>query len=179
MKSRLCYPTADPLDAAARRLLFIHRPNGRWLLLRPISPQKIRRPLAHDTVVHVLRNTAEGREAIKAVEASAISQRHYEITIGRLLGVDDRGLLIRALAGLRPGRRSYLVTADKLGIPPQECVFADNTAANLPAASTPAVDRDLVAEAPRTVGRAGEIDLRQRGRPSLLRLPESADGGNP
>jgi hypothetical protein len=31
--------------------------------------------------------------------------------------------------------------------------------------STPAVDRDLVAEAPRTVGRADEIDLRQRGRP--------------
>jgi hypothetical protein len=28
------------LDAAARRLLFIHRPNGRWLLLRPIRPQK-------------------------------------------------------------------------------------------------------------------------------------------
>ena len=50
----------------------------------------------------MLRNTAEGREAIKAVEAGAISQRHYEITIGRLLGVDDRGLLIRALAGLRP-----------------------------------------------------------------------------
>jgi hypothetical protein len=47
------------------------------------------------------------------------------------------------------------------------------------APSTPAVDRDLVAEAPRTVGRADEIDLRQRGRPFLLRLPESADGGNP
>ncbi len=47
------------------------------------------------------------------------------------------------------------------------------------ATSTPAVDRDLVAEAPRTVGRADEIDLRQRGRPFLLRLPESADGGNP
>jgi hypothetical protein len=46
-------------------------------------------------------------------------------------------------------------------------------------ASTPAVDRDLVAEAPRTVGRADETDLRQRGRPFLLRLPESADGGNP
>ena len=46
-------------------------------------------------------------------------------------------------------------------------------------ANTPAVDRDLVAEAPRTVGRADEIDLRQRGRPFLLRLPESADGGNP
>jgi hypothetical protein len=47
------------------------------------------------------------------------------------------------------------------------------------AVSTPAVDRDLVAEASRTVGRADEIDLRRRGRPFLLRLPESADGGNP
>jgi putative hydrolase of the HAD superfamily len=139
----------------------------------------------------VLRGTAEGREAIEAVEAGAISQRHSEITIGRLLGVDDRGLLIRALAGLRPrpeilelirrarsagirvallsnswgdgeydpydgydldamfdtvvisgetGMRKpdpaiYLLTADKLDVPPQECVFADDTAANLPAAS--------------------------------------------
>jgi hypothetical protein len=47
------------------------------------------------------------------------------------------------------------------------------------AVSTPAVDRDLVAEASRTVGRADEIGLRRRGRPFLLRLPESADGGNP
>jgi hypothetical protein len=45
--------------------------------------------------------------------------------------------------------------------------------------STPAVDRDLVAEAPRTVGHADETGLRRRGRPFLLRLPESADGGNP
>jgi hypothetical protein len=35
----------------------------------------------------------------------------------------------------------------------------------LKSSSTPAVDRDLVAEAPRTVGRADEINLRQRGRP--------------
>jgi putative hydrolase of the HAD superfamily len=139
----------------------------------------------------VLRDTAEGREAIKAVEAGTISQRDYEVTVGRLLGVDDRGLLIRAFAGLRPrpemleliqrarsagirvGLLSnswgdgeydpydgydldamfdavvisgetrmrkpdpaiYLFTADKLGVPAQECVFADDTAANLPAAS--------------------------------------------
>jgi putative hydrolase of the HAD superfamily len=137
-----------------------------------------------------LRDSSEGREAIKAVEAGKISQRDYEVTIGRLLGVDDRGLLIRALGGLRPrpavleliqrarsanirvallsnswgdgeydpydgydldamfdavvisgetGMRKpdpaiYLLTADKLGVPPQECVFADDTAANLPAA---------------------------------------------
>ena len=48
-----------------------------------------------------------------------------------------------------------------------------------PRQSPTLLDRDLVAEAPRTVGRADEIDLRQRGRPFLLRLPESADGGNP
>ena len=151
----------------------------------------VREGLAPDAVVRVLRDTAEGREAIKAVEAGTISQRDYEITIGRLLGVDDRGLLMRALAGIRPrpemleliqrarsagirvallsnswgdgeydpydgydldamfdavvisgetGMRKpdpaiYLLTADKLGVPPQECVFADDTAANLPAAS--------------------------------------------
>jgi putative hydrolase of the HAD superfamily len=151
----------------------------------------VREGLAPDAVVRVLRDTAEGREAIKAVEAGTISHRDYEITIGRLLGVDDRDLLTRALAGLRsrpemleliqrvraagirvallsnswgdggydpydgydldamfdavvisgetgmrkPDPAIYLLTADKLGVPPQECVFADDTAANLPAAS--------------------------------------------
>ena len=151
----------------------------------------VREGLAPDAGVRVLRDTAEGRAAIKAVEAGTISQRDYEITIGRLLGVDDRDLLTRAFAGLRPrpemleliqrarsagirvallsnswgdgeydpydgydldamfdavvisgetGMRKpdpaiYLLTADKLGVPPQECVFADDTAANLPAAS--------------------------------------------
>jgi putative hydrolase of the HAD superfamily len=151
----------------------------------------VREGLAPDAVVRVLRDTADGRAAIKAVEAGEIAQREYEVIIGRLLGVDDRGLLTRALRGLRPrpealelirrarcagirvallsnswgdgeydpydgydldamfdavvisgetGRRKpdpaiYLLTADKLGVPPQECVFADDTAANLPAAS--------------------------------------------
>jgi epoxide hydrolase-like predicted phosphatase len=151
----------------------------------------VREGLPPDAAVRVLRDTAEGREAITAVEAGTISQRDYEITIGRLLGVDDRGLLTRSLAGLRPrpeipeliqrarsagirvallsnslgdgeydpydgydldamfdavvisgetGLRKpdpaiYLLTADKLGVPPHECVFADDTAANLPAAS--------------------------------------------
>ena len=151
----------------------------------------VREGLAPDAVVRVLRDTAEGSEAIKAVEAGTISQRDYEITIGRLLGVDDRGLLIRALAGLRPRPQMleliqrarsagirvallsnswgdgehdpydgydlnamfdavvisgetgmckpdpaiYLLTADKLGVPAQQCVFADDTAGNLPAAS--------------------------------------------
>jgi epoxide hydrolase-like predicted phosphatase len=160
-------------------------------LYAEISAFCVREGLAPDAGVRVLRDTAEGREAIKAVEAGSISQRDYEITIGRLLGVDDRGLLTRALAGLRPrpeipeliqrarsaGIRVallsnslgdgeydpydgydldamfdavvisgetrmhkpepaiYLLTADKLGVPPQECVFADDTAANLPAAS--------------------------------------------
>ena len=35
----------------------------------------------------------------------------------------------------KPDPAIYLLTADKLGVPPQECVFADDTAANLPAAS--------------------------------------------
>lgn len=143
-----------------------------------------------DAFVHVLRDVPEGREAFHAVEAGKISQRAYEVTIGRLLGVDDTGLLQRALGGLRPrteilnlisrargtgvrvgvlsnswgkgdydpydgwdldamfdavvisgdigirkpDQQIYLITAGKLGVPPGECVFADDTAANLPPA---------------------------------------------
>lgn len=146
--------------------------------------------LAPDAFARVLRDTAEGREAFAAVEAGTIPQREYEVIIGRLLGIDDRGLLTRALGGLRPRpavldliRRArgagirvallsnswgdgeydpydgydlaamfdavvisgqtgirkpdpaiYRLTAEKLGVPPGQCVFADDTAANLPAA---------------------------------------------
>ncbi len=34
----------------------------------------------------------------------------------------------------KPDPAIYLLAADQLGIPPRECVFADDTAANLPAA---------------------------------------------
>ena len=50
----------------------------------------------------VLRDDQEGRHAFEEVEAGKISQREFEVTIGRLLGVDDHGLLTRALGGLRP-----------------------------------------------------------------------------
>ncbi len=141
-------------------------------------------------VARVLRDDPEGREAIQAVEAGKITQREYEVIIGRLLGVDDHHLLIRALGGLRarpevldliqrtraagirvgllsnswgegeydpyegydldgifdavvisgdtgtrkPDPAIYLIAADQLGVPPRECVFADDTAANLPVA---------------------------------------------
>jgi putative hydrolase of the HAD superfamily len=62
----------------------------------------VREGLAPDAVVHVLRDTSEGVQALAAVEAGAISQREYEVTLGRLLGVADDGLLGRALADLRP-----------------------------------------------------------------------------
>jgi HAD superfamily hydrolase (TIGR01509 family) len=114
----------------------------------------------------------------------------YEQVIGRLLGVDDRDLVARALADLRPrpeivdlvshartagvraaalsnswgtggcdpydgyglddlfdavvisdqvGLRKpdpaiYLLTAAKIGVPAADCIFVDDTAANLPAA---------------------------------------------
>jgi hypothetical protein len=45
--------------------------------------------------------------------------------------------------------------------------------------STPAADRDLVVEEPRTADRADEIDLCWCGRLFLIRLPESAGGGGP
>lgn len=159
-------------------------------LFAELSAFCVREGLDRDAFARVLRDNDEGRQAFEAVEAGKIPQRDYEVTIGRLLGVDDGHLLIRALGGLRPrpavldlinrargagilaaclsnswgegeydpydgwdldamfdavvisgetGMRKpdnaiYQLTADKLGVPPAECVFADDTAANLPAA---------------------------------------------
>jgi putative hydrolase of the HAD superfamily len=150
----------------------------------------VREGLDPGAFARVLRDEPDGREAFEAVEAGKIPQREFEVTIGRLLGADDHGLLARALGGLRPrpevldlirrtraagirvgllsnswgdgeydpydgydlddifdavvvsgdtGTRKpetaiYLIAADELGIAPDECVFADDTAANLPAA---------------------------------------------
>jgi epoxide hydrolase-like predicted phosphatase len=160
--------------------------------LAELSAFCVREGLAPDAFDHVLRDTGEGRAAVEAVETGRIPQREYEVTIGRLLGVDDHGLLARALdrmpprpavleliqrarstgvrvallsnswgngeydpydgydldamfdavvisgdAGTRkPDLGIYLLAADELGIPPQQCVFADDTAANLPPAET-------------------------------------------
>jgi putative hydrolase of the HAD superfamily len=62
----------------------------------------VREGLPPDAIRHVLRDTPDGRAALAAVEAGRISQRAYEVTLGKLLGVDDHGLLGRALADLRP-----------------------------------------------------------------------------
>jgi epoxide hydrolase-like predicted phosphatase len=152
----------------------------------------VREGLGPDEFIRVLRDTDEGRAAVEAVEVDRIPQRMFEVTIGKLLGVDDHGLLTRALGGLRPRRRVldlihqargagvrvgllsnswgsgeydpydgydldamfdavvisgdagerkpdlaiYLLATDALGIPPEECVFADDTAANLLPAET-------------------------------------------
>jgi epoxide hydrolase-like predicted phosphatase len=148
--------------------------------------------LAPDAFIHVLQDTDEGRTAVEAIEAGRIPQREFEVTIGRLLGVEDRGLLARALgrvgprrpvldlvkqarsqgvrvallsnswgdgdydpydgydldalfdavvisgdAGVRkPDLAIYLLATDELGLPAEQCVFADDTAANLPPAET-------------------------------------------
>lgn len=62
----------------------------------------VRAGLAPDVFVRILRETAEGRSALAAVECGQMSQRDYEITLAALLGVDSRGLLGYALADLRP-----------------------------------------------------------------------------
>jgi putative hydrolase of the HAD superfamily len=159
-------------------------------LFAELSAFCVREGLDPGAFVRVLRDDPEGRQAFEAVEAGKIPQREYEVTIGRLLGVDDHGLLTRALGGLRPrpevldliertraagirvgllsnswgegeydpyegydldsifdavvisgdtGTRKpdpaiYLIATDELGVPPRECVFADDIAANLPAA---------------------------------------------
>ena len=61
-----------------------------------------RQGLAADAVQHALRDTVDGRHALAAVESGQISQREYEAVLARLLGVDSRGLLGRALADLQP-----------------------------------------------------------------------------
>jgi putative hydrolase of the HAD superfamily len=159
--------------------------------LAELSAFSVREGLAADAFAQVLRGDA-GRAALHAVEAGRIPQREFEVTLGGLLGVADRGLLTRALGGLRPraevlelvkrarseevrvGLLSnswgdgeydpyhgydlealfdavvisgdaevrkpdpaiYLLAAAELGLPPRECVFVDDTAANLPPAET-------------------------------------------
>lgn len=62
----------------------------------------VREGLGADAVEHVLRNTADGRSALAAVEDGRLPQSEYEATLARLLGVDADGLLGRILADLQP-----------------------------------------------------------------------------
>lgn len=159
-------------------------------LFAELSAFCVREGLEPGAFARVLRDDQKGRHAFEAVEAGKISQREFEVTIGRLLGVDDNRLLTRALGGLRsrpevldlirrtrgagirvgllsnswgegeydpyagydldsifdavvisgdtgtckPDAAIYLIATDELGLPPRECVFADDTAANLPIA---------------------------------------------
>lgn len=156
-------------------------------LFAELSAFCVREGLEPGAFARVLNEDPEGRHAFEDVEAGKVFQREFEVTIGRLLGVDDHGLLTRALGGLRPrpevldlierGRAAgirvgllsnswgdgeydpyagydldsifdavvisgdtgtrkpdaaiYLIAADELGMPPRECVYADDTAANL------------------------------------------------
>jgi putative hydrolase of the HAD superfamily len=62
----------------------------------------VREGLAADAFVQAIRQSPEGRAALKAVECGAVPQREFEQVLGRLLGVDDNRLLARALADMRP-----------------------------------------------------------------------------
>jgi epoxide hydrolase-like predicted phosphatase len=62
----------------------------------------LRAGLDDGAFVRALREVPEGRAALAAVECSQMSQREFEVTMGRLLGLDDRGLLAKALADLLP-----------------------------------------------------------------------------
>jgi epoxide hydrolase-like predicted phosphatase len=159
--------------------------------LAELSAFCAREGLDPDAFASVLHGGA-GLAAYQAVEEGKISQRDFEVTVGGLLGVPDRGLLTRALGGLRPraeilelvkrarseevrvGLLSnswgdgeydpyrgydlealfdavvisgdaevrkpdlaiYLLAASELGMQPRECVYVDDTAANLPPAET-------------------------------------------
>ena len=43
-----------------------------------------------------------GHAALTAAEDGSIPQRDFEVTLGKLLGLDNAGLLTRILSGLRP-----------------------------------------------------------------------------
>jgi epoxide hydrolase-like predicted phosphatase len=62
----------------------------------------VREGLGADAFVQAIRTSAEGRAALKAVERGELPQREFERVLGRLLGVDDTGLLARALADIQP-----------------------------------------------------------------------------
>jgi epoxide hydrolase-like predicted phosphatase len=155
-----------------------------------LSAFSVREGLDAGAFVRALRETSEGRAALAGVECGQIPQREYEQVMGRILGLDDNGLLARALADLRPrpgildlvrrarakgirvgalsnswgtgaydpydgyeldelfdavvisdqvGLRKpslaiYQLTASKIGVPPEDCLFVDDTEANLPPA---------------------------------------------
>jgi epoxide hydrolase-like predicted phosphatase len=67
-----------------------------------LSAFSVREGLDAVAFVRVLREDPEGRKAFHAVECGQIPQRDFEVTMGRLLGLDDNGLLANALADLRP-----------------------------------------------------------------------------
>ena len=62
----------------------------------------VRAGLDSGAFVRTLREVPEGRAALTAVESGKMPQRDFEQVMGRLLGLDDNGLLEKALADLRP-----------------------------------------------------------------------------
>jgi len=62
----------------------------------------VRAGLDAGAFVRALREVPVGRKALAAAERGQVSQRDFEVTMGRLLGLDDNGLLAKALADLGP-----------------------------------------------------------------------------
>jgi putative hydrolase of the HAD superfamily len=67
-----------------------------------IAAFSVREGLDAGAFFRAIRETSEGRKALVAVECGQMSQRSFEVTMGRLLGLDDNGLLAKVLADLRP-----------------------------------------------------------------------------
>ncbi|HEX6521731.1 MAG TPA: HAD family phosphatase [Streptosporangiaceae bacterium] len=70
--------------------------------LAALSAFCVREGLLPDAMIRALRDTRPGRRALADAECGRSSQRELEITLAGLIGVDDRGLVARALADLRP-----------------------------------------------------------------------------
>jgi epoxide hydrolase-like predicted phosphatase len=61
-----------------------------------------REGLPPDAMIRAIRGTATGRGALAALECGRVSQREFQSTLAGLIGTDERDLLARAHAGLRP-----------------------------------------------------------------------------
>lgn len=70
-----------------------------------------REHLPDDAVLHALRETAEGRQALAQAECGQIRQQDFETVLAGLLGVDAEGLFGRVLADLRPCPRVLVLVA--------------------------------------------------------------------
>jgi putative hydrolase of the HAD superfamily len=109
-----------------------------------LSAFSVREGLDAGAFVRVLRETAEEREAVRrarvaGIRIAALSNSwgtgDYDPYDGYELDDLFDAVVISDQVGLRkPSTAIYELTASKIGLPPDDCLFVDDTEANLPPA---------------------------------------------